>query len=83
MDKPIWQPSAERIANANLTAFMAAVERDWGRAVEGYPDLHEFSVGSPDRFWTSVWDFCGLIAERRGEEVVRFIDRVTVREAGG
>ena len=76
MDKPIWQPSAERIASANLTAFMAAVERDRGRTVEGYSDLHDFSVGSPERFWTSVWDFCGLMAERRGEEVVRFIDRM-------
>ena len=55
---------------------MAAVERDWGRAIEGYPDLHDFSVGSPERFWTSVWDFCGLVAERRGEEVMRFIDRM-------
>ena len=76
MEKPIWKPSAERVANANLTAFIAAVERDWGLAIDGYPALHDFSVEHPDRFWTSVWHFCGMIAERRGDEVVRGMDRM-------
>ena len=76
MEKPIWKPSAERVANANLTAFIAAVERDRGLAIDGYPGLYDFSIERPERFWTSVWDFCGMIAESRGDEVVRGMDRM-------
>ncbi len=30
MTEPLWQPSSERIAAANLTAFMGQIEQDWG-----------------------------------------------------
>ena len=29
MDRPLWQPSPERIARANLTAFARHVRRQW------------------------------------------------------
>jgi hypothetical protein len=32
MSDLLWQPSTERIDQANLTAFMRAVERDWGQS---------------------------------------------------
>ena len=80
MEKPIWKPSAERVANANLTAFIAAVERDRGLTIDGYPGLYDFSIERPERFWTSVWDFCGMIAESRGDEVVRGMDRMPGRD---
>ncbi len=35
-----------------------------------YSALHRFSVDHPDRFWASIWDFCGVIAETRGDVVV-------------
>ena len=76
MDKPAWVPSPERIAASNLTAFMAALGRDWGTRLDTYGDLHRYSLTAPEQFWRSVWDFCGVIASRRGDTVVTGIDRM-------
>ncbi len=70
MTAPLWQPSAERIAGANLTAFMAQVERDWGAKLDDYDALYDWSVAELEKFWTSVWDFCGVVAETRGTRVL-------------
>jgi len=61
---PLWQPGAERIAQSNLSAFMQAASRQWGRTFDGYADLHLWSVEHSEEFWVSVWDFAGVRGER-------------------
>ncbi|HVO87134.1 MAG TPA: acetoacetate--CoA ligase [Casimicrobiaceae bacterium] len=73
---PIWTPSAERIAAANLTAFIAQVNRRWNRSIGSYAELHRFSVDEPERFWLAVWDYCEVVAETRGECVLEHGDRM-------
>jgi acetoacetyl-CoA synthetase len=68
--RPIWQPSAERIARAEMTAFIVEVNRRWGLAIADYAGLHRFSVEEPDRFWSAIWDFCGVIGDRGDGEVL-------------
>jgi acetoacetyl-CoA synthetase len=63
MEKPLWQPSPARIANANLTAFAKAVREHWGVPGSDYDDLHQWSVAQPEPFWRSVWSFCGVIGD--------------------
>lgn len=75
-DQPLWQPSAERIASSNLTAFMRAAGARWGRVFPDYPALHQWSVDKPEEFWVSVWDFCGIVAETRGERVLIHGDKM-------
>ncbi len=70
MDKPLWQPSTERIANANLTAFMHHARSRWGLPATEYGDLYRWSVTEPAQFWQSVWSFCGVIAATQGESVL-------------
>jgi acetoacetyl-CoA synthetase len=60
---PIWRPSAEGIARANLTRFHAhASERGAPRG--DYAALWQWSVDDPAAFWTALLDFTGVIAER-------------------
>ena len=54
--KPLWTPSPERIAAANVTAFRRAAERRWGVPLPDYEALHAWSVAQPEPFWTSVWE---------------------------
>ncbi len=70
MSQPLWQPGPERIAGANLTAFMAQCGRDWGVGLSDYDALYDWSVTEIEKFWVSVWDFCGVIAETRGGTVL-------------
>ena len=66
MASPLWVPSADRIARANLTRFAA------GRS---YPDLWEWSIARPHEFWRAMWDFAAVRGER-GERVVADFDRM-------
>ena len=63
MDRPLWQPSPERIARANLTAFARHVRRQWDADVGEYPRLYQWSVDEPEQFWQSVWSFCKVIGD--------------------
>ena len=70
MEEPLWQPSKQRIAQANLTAFMAAVREEWGVALADYAALHDWSIREKERFWQSLWSFCDVRAETRGDLIL-------------
>ncbi len=62
-EQPLWTPSQERIAEANVTRFARRAIRDWDLQFNNYPGFHRWSVDAPHQFWRSVWRFC----EVRGE----------------
>ncbi|MBM7035274.1 acetoacetate--CoA ligase [Vibrio ulleungensis] len=62
--EPIWQPSSQRIEQANLTKFMHSLERqgvEFSSALLRYQDLHQWSVQQPEAFWQNVWQFTEMI----------------------
>jgi acetoacetyl-CoA synthetase len=74
--QPIWRPSPERIAQSEITAFIREVNRRWNKQITSYADLHRFSVEEAERFWIAVWDYCGVIAEERGDVALVDGDRM-------
>ena len=70
MTKPLWEPSAERVENANITAFARALGEEWGIRLESYDSLWRFSVEEKEKFWLTLWREGGVIAETRGETVI-------------
>ncbi|MGA0151919.1 MAG: AMP-binding protein, partial [Luminiphilus sp.] len=55
---PLWAPSPERIAAAQLTRFMDSVRAAVGFDAQGdYFSLHRWSIEHPDEFWRAVWSF--------------------------
>ncbi len=70
MTTPLWTPSPKRVAGANLTRYRRFLAERVGAAPPDFAALHRWSVSEPDAFWRSVWDFCGVVAERRGETVL-------------
>jgi len=69
-EAPVWTPSALRIADANLTRFMAFV-RERGVQADDYEALWSWSVAEPAAFWTSIMDFTGALAERGAGPALR------------
>ena len=66
----LWQPSKERIARSNISAFIKLVNKRWQAGVADSNALYDWSISQPEQFWTSVWDFCEVIAQTRGERVL-------------
>jgi acetoacetyl-CoA synthetase len=66
----LWRPSRERIARSNITRFIHLVNQRWNAGVRDSEQLYDWSVREPERFWTAIWDFCGVVAETRGERVL-------------
>lgn len=54
---PLWRPSPERAAATQLEQFRRALLPD----SSGLADLWRWSVDDPGRFWSAVWDRCGVI----------------------
>jgi acetoacetyl-CoA synthetase len=75
-DMPLWSPSEDRVASANITAFIALVNERHRLAIRDYAGLHQWSIDRIEDFWTAVWDFCGVVAETRGSRVLADGDKM-------
>ncbi|TCW33943.1 acetoacetate--CoA ligase [Gulbenkiania mobilis] len=63
-DAPLWQPDAHRLAAAHLTAFTRLAETAFDQALPDYHSLWQASCERPDRFWSLVWDYTGVIGNK-------------------
>ncbi len=70
MKKPLWEPSAERKKQANLTRFIQWVNRKFDKDFEDYPELYEWSITEIPDFWAAFWEFAGVKASRGYDRVV-------------
>jgi len=69
-EKPLWQPSQERIEEANLTRFARQAIREWKLGINDYPAFYRWSVEHPEQFWDSLWKFAGVRASTKGSRVL-------------
>ncbi|MBE1202719.1 acetoacetate--CoA ligase [Aminobacter carboxidus] len=70
VEKPLWMPSSTQVAQAPLTAFMAAAGERAGRSFSSYAELHGWSIAEREAFWDLVWDFCGVIGDKGGRGLI-------------
>jgi acetoacetyl-CoA synthetase len=59
---PIWSPSPQRAATANLTRFMACVNARQGLSMADYGDVYQWSIDKPAQFWAEVARFADVRA---------------------
>jgi acetoacetyl-CoA synthetase len=76
VSQPLWQPSRARIESTNLHRFVQTLRDRWSVELPDYAALHRFSVDEMEKFWLSVWDFAGVVAETRGERVLADGDKM-------
>ena len=77
-DTPIWQPSATRLATSHLSAFGKLASLLDNQPYPDYHSLWQASVQRPDRFWSQVWDYTGVIGDKGS---VALEDHGNMREA--
>jgi len=66
----LWQPSERAIEEAQITQFARQIVRKRRLELNSYPEFYRWTVDHPEEFWSDVWDFCGVIASRRGASVL-------------
>jgi acetoacetyl-CoA synthetase len=70
MSEPIWQPSRQRIEQANMTAFARTVARSHGKELLDYGQLRTWSVDDRAAFWQALWEFAEIRASRACDRVL-------------
>jgi acetoacetyl-CoA synthetase len=70
MSKMLWQPSKQRIADAQITKFISFVNKRYKKNLHSYSDLYEWSVTAIPDFWDAVWRFTDIKVSRPYEKVV-------------
>ena len=68
--EPLWSPSPERVEKANITRYVAWLERERGTPTPDYAALQRWSVEDLEGFWASIWNFFGVDAEQAYEGVL-------------
>ena len=75
-NSPIWAPSEQAIEDAQLTQFARHVVRKYRLELNSYPDFYQWTIDNPEDFWSEVWDWCGVIASKKGATVLVDGDRM-------
>jgi acetoacetyl-CoA synthetase len=63
LSEPLWTPSPDQIARANLTRFIDQV-RTLGEPTAGITDfdsLYDWSIRDLELFWSELRQFCGVV----------------------
>ncbi|MFO1323849.1 MAG: acetoacetate--CoA ligase [Burkholderiales bacterium] len=71
----LWEPSPQRVAQANLTAFAAAVAARHGVDVATYAKLWHWSLDHKWDFWRAIWDYAGVLGAP-GDRVLEDAERM-------
>jgi acetoacetyl-CoA synthetase len=66
----LWSPSERAIEEAQVTQFARQMVRKHRLDLNSYSAFHQWTVDNPETFWSEVWDFCGVIASRKGSSVL-------------
>jgi acetoacetyl-CoA synthetase len=58
----LWTPDAQRVARANVTAFMGWLQHERGLSCSDYMALWRWSTSDLEAFWGALWDYFGVQA---------------------
>lgn len=70
MGKLLWEPSAERKRNANITKFVDLVNKRYQKNFHSCEELYGWSIDHIPDFWACMWDFAEIKASKDYEIVV-------------
>src|SRR5258705_452447 len=76
MKQALWQPSAERMRNANMTRFIEYVNRKEEKRFSSYEELYAWSVENIPHFWAALAEFCEIKASRKFDIIIDDLDKM-------
>lgn len=70
MGQLLWKPSEERVKNSNMYRFISFVNKRHQQNITDYDGLYAWSISQLAAFQAAVWDFVGIKASKRYDEVL-------------
>jgi acetoacetyl-CoA synthetase len=67
---PLWEPSPEEQQRTEMWRFMVWAAERRGRPFAGYDELWQWSVDELEDFWASIWEYFGVRASRKADQVL-------------
>lgn len=67
----MWVPNKSRLEDSQLLRFIAEINKSYHLNLHDAHELHKWSVENSEAFWSSVWDFCGVIGEKGTSPFIR------------
>ena len=64
IEMPLWTPSEDFKNTQPLSRFMTWLSEREGTTFPDVDALHVWSVENRDKFWSAIWDFCGVEGEK-------------------
>ncbi|MBN2240637.1 MAG: acetoacetate--CoA ligase [Dehalococcoidales bacterium] len=74
MKRAVWEPSQDRIREANITRFIKLVNERYNLKLETYNNLHKWSVENIPDFWALIWEFGEVKASVQYTKAVTGLD---------
>ncbi len=66
----LWRPDPETIKQSQMHEFLQIALKKYNLAKADYPTLHQWSVEQPAAFWSSFWDYSGILYSENFTSVV-------------
>jgi acetoacetyl-CoA synthetase len=70
VEAPLWTPTEERIANANVTHYSTWLKNEKDLDLPDYRSLWEWSVSERADFWQSLWEYFDVVSSKDPDEVL-------------
>lgn len=67
----LWTPSAERIANANITRYLAWLKAHRNLEFRDYTALWQWSIDHIEDFWQTIWEYFDVQSSAPHQAVLR------------
>lgn len=76
MEKPLWQPSSQAVAKSNMMRFLLQVNANYSLQFKSYSELYQWSIQFPEKFWSTLWQFCAIKATKRWDKILVNADQM-------
>lgn len=66
----IYTPDPDFVEKSYLTEYRRYVNKQFNLCLQTYDELHDFSVGRPNDFWMSLWNYLPVKASKQPYQAV-------------
>ena len=69
--QPLWSPDPAKTGDTRISAFIDCVNHQFNIQLDDYEALYRWSVENKESFWSTLWDFGGVIGEKGNRVLIK------------